>query len=112
MFVIITTGKLMKCYVFAYGTLLDEKTRESVLGYKTSIYHTQLRGFRKTSLILNNIMYPIIIKDSIKNEIIEGAYFEINEKDLKLLDEYESDRYAKIKVKLENGLEAWTYCSK
>ena len=102
----------MKCYVFAYGTLLDNSTREDVLRYKTSIFRAQLRGFRKSSIILNNILYPIIIKDSEDNEIIEGAYFEINEKDLALIDNYESDRYARVKVKLENGPEAWTYCSK
>lgn len=102
----------MKCYVFAYGTLLDNITREEVLRYKTSIFCAQLKGFRKSSIILNDIIYPIIIKDSEDNEIVEGAYFEIDEKDLALIDKYESDIYARIKVKLENGPEAWTYCSK
>lgn len=100
----------MKCYVFAYGTLLDDRIREDVLRYKTSIFHAQLRGFRKGTVTLNNIKYPIIVKDSVTNEIIEGAYFEVSEKDLTLIDNYESDNYARVKVKLENSIEAWTYC--
>ena len=102
----------MNCYVFAYGTLLDEEIRNSILGYETPAGKTQLRGFRKSSITLSGITYPAIIKDSGGTQTIDGAYFSIREKDLVLIDQYESSNYSRIRVKLENGIDAWVYYCK
>ncbi len=108
---IIITGKLMKCYVFAYGTLLNENLKKAVLDYKTFPFSARLKGFKSSSIHLSGIQYSILIKDFQSTEIVEEGYFAILEKDLELIDQYESSAYIRTKVKLENGIEAWVYCS-
>jgi len=102
----------MNCYVFAYGTLLDEEIRNYILGYKTTVLRAQLKGFRKSSILLAGVKYPAIKEDPDNNQTVDGAYFSINEKDLELIDQYESSAYSRIRVRLENGIQAWTYCCK
>jgi gamma-glutamylcyclotransferase (GGCT)/AIG2-like uncharacterized protein YtfP len=100
----------MKCYVFAYGTLLDPRIRRSVLGYTTALVPSGLKGFRRQSITLSGVSYPVLVADPGNNGTIEGCYFEISETDLEKLDLYESSAYNRMEVNLENGTRAWVYC--
>ncbi len=99
----------MKSYLFVYGTLLDEKIRNTILGYETLLSPGILRSFRMSSVTLSGRGYPILIEDRESKEVIEGGYFELNEEDLQKMDVYESEAYRKKQVRLENGMLAWVY---
>jgi gamma-glutamylcyclotransferase (GGCT)/AIG2-like uncharacterized protein YtfP len=99
----------MKCFVFAYGTLLDSAVRETVLGYTTTIKASQVVGFRKEEIILSGIAYPILVEDILCKETIEGGYFEIDKVDLTKLDAYESSAYKRKQVTTAEGIRVWIY---
>lgn len=99
----------MKCFVFAYGTLLDPAVRETTLGYIPNIKASQVIGFRKEEIILSGIAYPILVEDMLCEEIIEGGYFEIDKSDLSKLDAYESSAYKRKQVVTTQGIRVWIY---
>lgn len=100
---------MSKCYVFAYGTLLDPKIRLDLLGYSTTIIKTYIKGFRKDIIILEGIKYPILIEDIGSIEIIEGGYFQIKANDLKKLDAYESTTYRRKLALTADNTQVWIY---
>jgi gamma-glutamylcyclotransferase (GGCT)/AIG2-like uncharacterized protein YtfP len=99
----------MKQYVFAYGTLRIESVRRELLGYSLASYPAMLKGFSLSTIVLDNTEYPIIIETPDSQEVIEGEYFEVDQSDLKKLDDYESSAYRRIKVTLENQIVSWVY---
>jgi gamma-glutamylcyclotransferase (GGCT)/AIG2-like uncharacterized protein YtfP len=99
----------MTQYVFAYGTLRLEKVRRELLGYSLPSSPTTIKGFYMDSIVIDDIKYPIIIEYPDSNEIIEGEYFEVEEKDLEKLDAYESSAYRRKEVTLNNKVVAWVY---
>ncbi len=100
----------MKSCLFVYGTLLDEKIRNAILGYDTLLSPGILRGFRMSSVTLSGTGYPILMEDRESEEVVEGGYFELNEEGLQKMDAYESEAYRRKQVRLENGMLAWVYC--
>jgi gamma-glutamylcyclotransferase (GGCT)/AIG2-like uncharacterized protein YtfP len=99
----------MDCYVFAYGTLLDAKVRNDILGYSTSICNSKIQGFHMKKIRLGGRIYPILVEDHGSEIWIEGGYFKINPKDLKRLDDYESPAYRRKLVKTAEGVPVWIY---
>jgi gamma-glutamylcyclotransferase (GGCT)/AIG2-like uncharacterized protein YtfP len=99
----------MTQYIFVYGTLRLENIRRELLGHETLSTPGRLKGFSMDAILLDNIEYPIIWKNTASTEVIEGEYFEVNENDLKKLDVYESSAYKRILAELENHLFAWVY---
>jgi gamma-glutamylcyclotransferase (GGCT)/AIG2-like uncharacterized protein YtfP len=100
----------MKCYVFAYGTLRNANVRKQVLGYVTTPQPSALKGFRMETIRLGTSEYPILCEDKNSQIAIEGDCFEIDEKDLLLLDAYETEIYRRVKIYTENDIYAWVYC--
>jgi gamma-glutamylcyclotransferase (GGCT)/AIG2-like uncharacterized protein YtfP len=100
----------MKCYVFAYGTLRNAKVRKQILGCDPPSFPSTLSGFRLEKLTLDREVYPVAVEDSSSSAIIAGDYFEVDEKDLILLDVYESEMYWRKIITLDNGINAWVYC--
>jgi gamma-glutamylcyclotransferase (GGCT)/AIG2-like uncharacterized protein YtfP len=101
---------MMSAFVFAYGTLLDKKMQQEILGRNPKTYPAFLSKFRLESITIDGQKYPIIIEDFSANELIKGEYFKVDEDDLKKLDAYETDAYRRVQVLLENGLLVWVYC--
>ena len=99
----------MKCYVFAYGTLLDAKVRKDVIGYETTAYPATLKGYSLDRVVIDQVSYPALVVDNTTNNRVQGEIFEIEQNDLILLDRYETKSYQRILVSLESGLKAWTY---
>ena len=92
--------------LFVYGSLLDDKIRERVLNKQINGVEDELRGFRvdNHSFLTS---FPSVYRD--KDEIAKGKVFEVDEKDIKRLDTYETQFYRRIKVKTMNGIECETY---
>jgi gamma-glutamylcyclotransferase (GGCT)/AIG2-like uncharacterized protein YtfP len=99
----------MKCYVFVYGTLRSSKVRKQILGYDPVCIPSSLKGFRKESVQLDGIEYPILTGNQSSDQGIEGDVIELSETELPLLDDYETNAYRRRKVRLENNLIAWVY---
>lgn len=84
-----------KIKFFVYGTLLDPKIKERVLGYSPEGKPAVLRGYRKRGLD---------IVESEDDEV-SGEIIEVVEEDLAKLDEYEEVEkglYRRIKVNIRN----------
>ena len=97
------------CYVFTYGTLLDPQIRKDVLGYPISSLASEVSGFRMAQVKLSGISYPMLVEDKQNKDWISGAYFKIDETDLKKLDEYESTAYRRKLVTAADGTKVWIY---
>lgn len=99
----------MKCYVFAYGTLLDAQIRYEILGYQTTLTASTITGFRLKEIILHGVGYPIIVEDKQNKESIQGGYFEIDQNDLVKIDVYESSAYRRKRISTADGAKTWVY---
>lgn len=51
--------------------------------------------------------YPGIIPSN--EGKIEGLVIEVTDEELKKIDEYETDAYKRVEVKLESGTSPWVY---
>ena len=125
--------------MFAYGTLVDDITRQAVLNKKVNAEKDQLKiekseaenKYNQLLLEHNNLKKKLktLEKDTLKNfektphkyfeiyptirkaedKTVEGVVFPVTVMDLVSLDRYETHYYKKIKVNLESGKEALAY---
>lgn len=95
--------------LFVYGTLQEADVQKKVLGRILRGIPSSLSGFRKSTITIDDILYPIIEEDKYATEDIHGFVLEIEEEYLKLLDVYEGDEYRRKRVTLNSGLCAWVY---
>ena len=106
--------------LFSYGTLRDEAvqranfgrtlkgTPDTVTGYKlSSVQITDLEVIAESGLGVHRILVP---SDDPANTV-EGVVFSITEHELRGADEYETDAYKRVCVKLKSSLDAWVYVS-
>lgn len=97
--------------LFVYGTLLDQGTREALLGRPMPYMERDtLSGFKLDPLIINDIQYPAVVRSN--SSMVHGAVIVIHESELRLLDEYETDSYGRIFVRLMSGRKAYVYAKK
>jgi len=94
--------------LFVYGTLKDAKVQLSVLGRVVSMHDDVLIGYSKGQIKINGKNYPIAVPDS--SSEIAGKVLEVSNKELLLLDDYETKAYERIKVKLASNQNSWVYC--
>lgn len=96
--------------VFVYGTLRDKDLQKKLLGRHLDSYPASLYGFKRDIIIIDDIEYPIILEDQKSKDAITGEYFEVSDKELSILDEYETDAYRRILITLNDKSKAWVYC--
>ena len=66
-----------------------------------------LKGYRKTRVKIEGEFYPIIKKSP--NGSVKGLVLLVTQKELKLLDDWESENYERRKIRLKSGKIAWVY---
>lgn len=93
--------------VFAYGTLLDPKIQQRVIGRLVESKPDVLPGYRKGTLKLSKNSYYIAVRDP--DHSIEGGVLMVTGDELKRIDRYEGKHYERARVVLESGIEAWVY---
>lgn len=93
--------------LFVYGSLQQPKVQQSVIGRRVTSLPDRLRGFTKDTAVINGNTYPVALPSD--QEHIDGRVLEVNSDELPKLDEYETDAYTRVKVRLESGKEAWVY---
>ena len=93
--------------LFIYGTLKDSEVQKRILGREVVGESDVLQGYKKTTIELDSVKYPIIIEDVLSS--VRGKVIEVSDEELSKIDNYESGRYQRIQVMLESGIEAWVY---
>lgn len=95
--------------VFVYWTLMESDVQKKVIWKSIEWTRDVLFWFIKSKIEINWNIYPIIVKDNTSKKWINGLVLEVNNKDLKKLDEYETNAYIREKVILKSGNEVWVY---
>lgn len=93
--------------LFVYGTLKEATTQKRVLGRRAAGIQDILKDFTRSTITIENKTYPIITKK--RGESIEGMVISVRLKELKLIDDYETNAYRRKKVVLNSGKSAWAY---
>jgi gamma-glutamylcyclotransferase (GGCT)/AIG2-like uncharacterized protein YtfP len=105
-------------YLFAYGTLQDEKVQIASFGRRLRGTPDAMRGFELIPLEIDD---PAVIEASGKaqhtmarrtgrpGDIIRGTVFEITAAELAAADAYEVPAVARAEVRLDSGLRSWVY---
>ena len=97
----------MNGYLFVYGTLKDPKVQKKIIGRVIDSKPDILVGYKKSTVIIDGVIYPILIRH--QNGIIKGEILNLSQLELEKVDLYETDTYRRIKVILKSGVEAWVY---
>jgi len=92
--------------LFVYGTLKKPEVQKSVFGRIAKTSADILLGYTKSKIKIDKT-YPIILPK--KGSYIKGMVFLVSSKELKLIDEYETNSYRRQKVFLKSGESAWVY---
>jgi gamma-glutamylcyclotransferase (GGCT)/AIG2-like uncharacterized protein YtfP len=93
--------------LFTYGTLRDPKIQTEVIGRLVNGTRDVLLGYTTSTIKLRGIIYPILVPE--KNGVIEGEVLRVTTEELPKIDDYETDAYRRVKVKLKSGTAAWVY---
>ncbi|GAB4519978.1 MAG: hypothetical protein OHK0046_29640 [Anaerolineae bacterium] len=93
--------------LFVYGTLRIPEVQQRVFGRETSGTPDRLPGYRVVFKDFATGSYPMAIPD--EAYAVEGEVLEVNDTELRLIDIYETSAYARIRVMLDSGTEAWVY---
>ena len=95
--------------LFVYGTLGDISVQLRLLGRIVFGVPDVLEGFTREGVEIEGRSYFIAKRK--EGESIDGLVLELQEKELIIFDEYETDAYARKKVVLKSRAEAWVYCA-
>lgn len=93
--------------LFVYGNLMNTKIQQKVIKRVIKGISSTLKGYKKSKIRIEGKSYPIIIPK--KNSSVNGLIISVTAKDLKLIDNYETNAYKRKKVVLGNGKEVWVY---
>lgn len=98
-------------YLFVYGTLLERDVRKLVFTRELDGRKDLLSGYR---IHRNKVsgLYPSVEATGQDKDQVNGEVFVVNTEDLKRADQYEGDAYARKRVILASGTEAWVYQEK
>jgi gamma-glutamylcyclotransferase (GGCT)/AIG2-like uncharacterized protein YtfP len=98
-------------YLFVYGTLLERDVRKLVFTRELDGRKDLLSGYR---IHRNKVsgLYPSVEATGQDKDQVNGEVFVVNTQDLKRADQYEGDAYARKRVILASGTEAWVYQEK
>ncbi len=98
---------MQKERLFAYGTLRDGDIRRALFGGRPAGAPDALAGYMKTTTRIGGVEYPNIVPAD--GGRVEGELMEVDEETLARVDGYETGAYARRKMALESGTQAWVY---
>ena len=93
--------------VFEYGSLQDATVQLEVLGRITVNIPDTLKGYARSHIEVEGVVYPLIIPQA--EGVIHGSVAEVSAEELQKLDAYETMAYKRKNVLLESGIYAWVY---
>ena len=92
--------------LFVYGSLKKPIIQRSVFGRITKSFPDILQDFTRSKIMIEKI-HPIILPR--KGKFVRGLVFSVSFRELRLIDEYETNLYKRRRVVLRSGLSAWVY---
>lgn len=93
--------------LFVYGTLKKEKIQKQVFGRSVEGVKDILENYSKSHIKIENKIFPAIIQNL--NSTLKGKIISITQRELKLIDDYETNAYQRKKVILKSGKKVWVY---
>lgn len=93
--------------LFVYGTLKDANTQQKIFGRSVSGVSDMLLDYKKSEVMIDNEIYPTIVTSY--GDFVKGLLILVTDKELKIIDDYETSAYKRIKVILKSGIAAWVY---
>lgn len=94
--------------LFVYGTLNDKSIQKNIFGRELVGVKDVLSGYKIESIVIDGFEYPIIILSSI-DDIIHGHVLSVTMEEILKADIYEGNKYKRITVILNSGINAWVY---
>ena len=108
--------------LFSYGTLQQESVQLSTFGRLLDGKPDSLPGYRITLIpipdpevvaAIGDTHYKNVEYSGNKDDVVDGAVFNVALSELELADEYEADaNYTRVVVELNSGTRAWVYLNK
>ena len=104
--------------LFSYGTLQLAQVQQEVFGRTMQMNPDALVGYKKEKIKIRvesviNLSgeeeHVIISYSGNDSDIIEGVVLSVAEEELKHADEYETDDYTRVTVRLLSGKSSWVY---
>jgi gamma-glutamylcyclotransferase (GGCT)/AIG2-like uncharacterized protein YtfP len=104
--------------LFSYGTLQLAQVQQEVFGRTLEMQPDALVGYKKEKIKIRvesviNLSgeeeHVIISYSGNDSDIIEGVVLSVAEEELKHADEYETDDYTRVEVRLLSGKSSWVY---
>ncbi len=97
--------------IFTYGTLQEAYIQESLFKRKLVGKPDTLLGYTLSDQKIAGL-YPFILKSSKTTDSVSGIVYQIEEHELKIVDDYEGEDYERILIELATGTPAWVYIGK
>ena len=104
--------------LFAYGTLQTEPVQLSTFGRRLNGNPDALVGYRLRMIQITDQEFVAtsgaeyhrnLEFTGSDSDFVEGTVFSVTQQELEQADAYEPDGYARIRVKMRSGAEAWVY---
>jgi len=99
--------------LFSYGTLRSKQVQMQIFNKVLSGTPDQILGFKLKSLQIEEEFgmadYVVAVPSESLEDIIHGVAFEVSNPELLKVDQFESNSYKRVQVKLQSGRTAWVY---
>lgn len=107
-------------WLFSYGTLQQEAVQLANFGRKLQGRPDAVTGYRLSTVKITDPevvaesgleVHKILVPGDDPTELVRSVVFAITPQELRAADEYETDAYKRVSVKLQSGMDAWVYVS-
>jgi gamma-glutamylcyclotransferase (GGCT)/AIG2-like uncharacterized protein YtfP len=104
--------------LFSYGTLLQRDVQLATFGRELNGHEDAIIGYELHDVTITDPhvvttsgsdRHPILKPSDQSGADVPGMVFEISAAELAVADEYEVDDYARVRVPLGSGAQAWVY---
>ncbi len=106
--------------LFSYGTLQQEAVQRANFGRTLQGRPDAVTGYRLSTVKITDPkvvaesgleVHKILVPSDDPEETVQGTVFALTPQELRAADEYETDAYKRVSVKLQSGMDAWVYVS-
>ncbi|WP_347049862.1 gamma-glutamylcyclotransferase family protein [Flavobacterium olei] len=99
--------------LFSYGTLRSKEIQMQIFNKVLSGTQDQILGYKLKSLQIEEEFgmadYVVAVPSENLEDNIHGVVFDVSNTELLKVDQFESNSYKRVQVKLRSGITAWVY---
>ncbi|OGN27693.1 MAG: hypothetical protein A2941_01760 [Candidatus Yanofskybacteria bacterium RIFCSPLOWO2_01_FULL_49_17] len=93
--------------LFVYGTLREPEVQKKVIGRVAAGTEDTLDDYGLSEIVIEGEKFPAAIPKI--GESIAGQVIKITPEELKLIDDYETEAYKRVKATLKSKIIAWVF---